>query len=235
MSRIIRLTAKFTAVWAAALCLGGCVSGERVGDVQGGHGSGHRHRGDIGEYVARLEEPSRESWQKRDEVLAALGLKPGERVADVGCGPGYFAVPIAVAVGPEGKVWAVDVEPKMLERTGQHAREAGVSNVELVNCREDDPGLPVGRVDTILIVNTYHHFPNRAAYVAKLREALVPGGRLVNIDFIPKSRDERGFGPPLKMQIPREAVDAEMVAAGFRPVGSYDFLPEQYFVEYVTN
>ncbi len=229
MRRMGRLVLAIGAVSVAAISVGGCASRERAGH---GHGGGHRHHGDIGEYAAMLERPDREGWQKRDKVIAALRLKPGERVADVGCGPGYFAVPIASAVGSAGKVWAVDVEPKMLERTRQHATEAGVSNVELVNCAMDDPGLPVGEVDTIVIVNTYHHFPNRPAYIAKLRAALAPGGRLVNIDFIPKPKEERGFGPPEWMQIPRAVVDAEMAAAGLVPVRSHLFLPEQYFVEY---
>jgi SAM-dependent methyltransferase len=232
MRRLIRSTVPIAAVCVATACMGGCASTERAGHGHGSHGGGHRHRGDIGEYADMLERPDREGWQKRDKVIAALRLKLGERVADVGCGPGYFAVPIASAVGSDGKVWAVDVEPKMLERTRQHATEAGVSNVELVNCAGDDPGLPAGEVDTILIVNTYHHFPNRPAYIAKLRAALAPGGRLVNIDFIPKPKEERGFGPPEWMQIPRAVVDAEMADAGLLPVRSHLFLPEQYFVEY---
>ncbi len=81
-------------------------------------------------------------------------------------------------------------------------------------------------------MNTYHHFDARQEYVPKLVSALAPSGRLVNIDFIPKSREERGFGPRLEMQLSREAVDAEMSAAGLRAVAAHSFLPEQYFVEY---
>ena len=192
----------------------------------------HEPHGNLDEYIARQESSERAAWQKPDEVVAALALEPGERVADVGCGPGYFTVPIAKAVGPAGKVWAVDIEPRMLARARQHAVVAGLANIEYVHCVADDPLLPAGVVDTILIVNTFHHFSDRRAYVAKLRNALVRGGRIVNIDFIPKPQEQRGFGPPLEMQLPRETVDADMAAAGLRPVKVHEFLPEQYFVEY---
>ena len=192
----------------------------------------HGHSDNLDDYIARQESPDRAKWQKPDEVVAALKLEPGQRVADVGCGPGYFTIPIAKAVGPTGKVWAVDIEPKMLARAREHAVAAGLSNIEYVHCLADDPRLPVASVDTIVIVNTFHHFADRRAYVAKLRKALLPGGRIVNIDFIPKPREQRGFGPPLEMQLPRETVDADMAAAGLRPARVHEFLPEQYFVEY---
>ncbi len=97
---------------------------------------------------------------------------------------------------------------------------------------ENDPKLPAGEVDTIFIVDTYHHFNYRPVYVAKLRRALAPGGRIVIIDFIPKSREERGFGPRLEMQLDRATIDSEMAASGLQPAAVHTFLPEQYFVEY---
>jgi ubiquinone/menaquinone biosynthesis C-methylase UbiE len=192
----------------------------------------HEPHENLDESIARQESPERAKWQKPDEVVAALKLEPGERVADVGCGPGYFTIPIAKAVGPTGKVWAVDIEPQMLARARQHAVAAGLANIEYVHGVADDPLLPSGVVDTILIVNTFHHFSDCRAYVAKLRKALVPGGRIVNIDFTPKLQEQRGFGPPLEMQLRREVVDQDMAAAGLRPVKVHEFLPEQYFVEY---
>lgn len=196
------------------------------------HHGAHGHVQDLDDYIARQESPDRAKWQKPEDVVAALKLEPGERVADVGCGPGYFTIPIAKAVGPTGKVWAVDIETKMLARTREHAVAAGLANIEYVHCAADDPLLPGGGVNTILIVNTFHHFSDRRAYLAKLRKALSPGGRIVNIDFIPKPQEKRGFGPPLEMQLPRETVDADMASAGLRPVKVHEFLPEQYFVEY---
>ncbi len=196
------------------------------------------HRGpprDIGSYIANMESPDRAEWQQVEQVLAALNLQPGDRVADVGCGPGYFAIPLARAVGPTGVVWAVDIEPKMLERLRQHIAEANVDNIRTVLAPDNDPTLPPGAVDTILIVNTYHHFPDRPAYVAKLKRALTPGGRIANIDFIPRTREARGFGPSFDHQLAREAADKEMAANGLYPAVVHTFLPEQYFVEYRTR
>ena len=89
--------------------------------------------------------------------------------------------------------------------------------------------------DTILIVDTYHHFSYRPVYVARLKKALAPGGRIVIIDFVPKSREERGFGPRLEMQLSRKVVDAELATSGFYPAAEHTFLPEQYFVEYLLK
>ncbi len=194
----------------------------------------HGHR-DLENYIARMESPDRQVWQKPEQVIAALQLEPGEKVADLGCGPGYFTLPVAKAVGPQGRVWAVDIEPRMLERVRQHTANNKLQNIEMVLAQANDPHLPEGQVDTILIVNTYHHFNYRPVYVSKLRRALAPGGRVVIIDFVPKPRAERGFGPPLEMQLSRKVVDAELATSGFYPAVEHTFLPEQYFVEYLLK
>ena len=199
-----------------------------------GHDGRHGPR-NMDDYIARMESPDRAQWQKPERVISALELRPGERVADVGCGPGYFTMPLAEAVGPTGKVWAVDIEPKMIERVQDHVTKRELHNVEPLLSREDDPGLPEGVVDTVLIVNTYHHFNYRPVYVSKLKRALAPGGRIVIIDFVPKSRDERGFGPRLEMQLSRRTVDAELATSGFYPAAVHSFLPEQYFVEFLLK
>jgi ubiquinone/menaquinone biosynthesis C-methylase UbiE len=164
--------------------------------------------------------------------MAALGLKKGERVADIGAGSGYFTIPVARAVGPEGAVWALDIEPFMVDYVEKRAREAGLKNVKPVLVQKDDPALPPGGVDTILMVDTYHYVRNRAEYAKKLRAGLAPGGRVVIIDYIPKTWEERPWGPLPHNQFPKETVDAEMAAAGLKPVKVHDFLTEQYFVEY---
>ena len=197
------------------------------------HSSAGHHGGrNIKDYIQRMESADRAAWQKPDEVIAALNIKPGERIADVGCGPGYFTLPLAEAVGPAGKVWAVDIQAEMLDRLREHIAERGVSNIEPQLVPENDPRLPPGQVDTVFIVNTYHHFSYRPVYVSKLRRALAPGGRIVILDFIPKSREQRGFGPRLEMQLDRATIDSEMAASGLQPTAVHRFLPEQYFVEY---
>ncbi len=196
------------------------------------NGPAHHGSRDIKDYIRRMESADRAAWQKPDEVIAALKLRPGERIADVGCGPGYFTLPLAEAVGPAGKVWAVDVQAEMLDRLREHLAKRELSHIEPQLVPENDPRLPSGQVDTVFIVNTYHHFSYRPVYVSKLRRALAPGGRIVIIDFIPKSREQRGFGPKLEMQLDRATVDREMAASGLRPAAVHTFLPEQYFVEY---
>ena len=232
---------KLTTIGIVAICLPlfcGCNSTSprsakpaRVPELSHSSAAHHGSR-DIGDYIRRMESGDRAAWQKPDEVIAALSLRPGERIADVGCGPGYFTLPLAEAVGPTGKVWAVDIETEMLDRLREHIAEGNLTNIEPHLVPENDPMLPAGEVDTILIVNTYHHFSYRPVYVSKLRRALAPGGRIVIIDFIRKSREERGFGPRLEMQLERATVDGEMAASNLQPAAVHTFLPEQYFVEY---
>lgn len=171
----------------------------------------------------------------RNEVVEALAIRSGEAIADIGCGPCYFTIPIARETGPQGTVWAVDIEPRMLQRCQEHIEKADLTNIKLVHCTPDDPHLPDGQIDTVLIVNTYHHIQNRPDYLAKLKRALVPGGRVVIIDFIPKSQQERGFGPPLERQLSKLTVEREFHAAGFSRSKSHEFLPEQYFIEFRTQ
>jgi ubiquinone/menaquinone biosynthesis C-methylase UbiE len=184
------------------------------------------------QYIGMLERDSRDEMQKPAEIMATLAFSRGERVADVGAGSGYFTLPIARAVGPTGKVWAADIRQTMLDYIDERVGAEGLTNVELVLCEADDPGLPSGGVDTILMVDTIHYVKDRAAYGRKLAEALAPGGRLVIIDFRYDPDAEREFAPPLEQQVEREVLDAEMQEAGFVVAESYDFLPEQYFVVY---
>jgi ubiquinone/menaquinone biosynthesis C-methylase UbiE len=183
-------------------------------------------------YLAMLERPDRNEFQKPDQVMAALALKKGERVADIGAGSGYFTIPVAKAVGPEGVVWALDIEPFMVDTVEKRARESKLKNVKPMLVDKDDPKLPPGGVDTILMVDTYHYVRNRSEYAKKLRAGLAPGGRVVIIDYIPKPWEVRPWGPLPHQQFPRETVDAEMAAAGLKPAKIHDFLTEQYFVEY---
>lgn len=192
----------------------------------------------IREYLALLERPERESFQKPQEVMAALAFRPGERVADLGAGSGYFTIPVARAVGPRGVVWALDIRQPMLDYIAKRVEAEGLSNVRLKLVRADDPGLAAESVDTILMVDVYHyiHFEKRGAeYARKLRPALRPGGRVVVIDYTPKPFAERPWGPPPEQQMSREALDGYMEKGGLKPARAHTFLTEQYFVEYVAK
>jgi ubiquinone/menaquinone biosynthesis C-methylase UbiE len=183
-------------------------------------------------YLAMLERDQREDFQKKKEILETLAFKPGERVADLGAGSGYFTIPIAQLVGPTGKVWAIDAVQNMLDYIQKRLWAEKLDNVELVKVEKDDPQLPPGGVDTILMVDTFHYITERTAYGEKLRAGLAPGGRLVVIDYIPKSWEERPWGPPPSQHLSREQLSADLAAAGLKEISSYDFLPEQFFVVY---
>ena len=194
--------------------------------MHGRHGN-HGNPEDLDSYVARMEDPSRAEWQKPDEVLRALALTPGQVACDVGAGPGYFAFPVARAVGPKGGVYAVDVEPRMVVALRKRLRENGLRNVTPVLALEDDPLLPPAACDLILIVDTYHHFPDGPAYLRRLVRSLRPGGRIVNIDF---HKRELPVGPPPPHKLTREEFLAQAEAAGLSLVQEHAFLPYQYFL-----
>lgn len=181
---------------------------------------------DLAAYIAHLESPDRDAWQKPDDVVAAFRLSPTDWVADVGSGPGYFALRLARAV-PAGLVFAVDVEPRQLDRLNEHISAEGLRNVVPVLAVGDDPRLPVERFDLILVVNTYHHFPNRVRYLQRLREALRGNGRLVIIDYW---EGELPIGPPPDHKLPRARVIQEATEAGFHLIEEPRFLPYQYFL-----
>lgn len=183
-------------------------------------------------YVYVLERSERDEFQKPAEVLKSLDLKPGLRVADVGCGTGYFTIPVAKAVGEDGSVLAIDISPQMLAYLEKRVKAEQLTNVVLKKVEADDPELPAGGIDLILMVDTIHYIKEKAAYAETLKKGLAPGGRLIIIDYIPKPMSERPWGPAPQQQISREDLGAELAKAGFREVRSFDYLPEQYFVVY---
>ncbi len=180
-----------------------------------------------------LERKERDVFQKPDEVMRALALRPGERVAAVGAGSGYFTLRVARAVGPTGLVLAIDINPDLLEFLDRRAKGAGLSNVKSRRVEKDDPGLPPAGIDTILMVDTFHYVNERAEYARKLRAGLAPGGRIVVIDYLPWTGCPGAPRPERRLS--REAVDEAMAAAGLAPGKVHEFLPEQFFVEYMAR
>jgi ubiquinone/menaquinone biosynthesis C-methylase UbiE len=178
-------------------------------------------------YIAMLEDPGRDAYQKPDEVVKALELKPGVTVADVGAGSGYFAVRLAEAVGGSGRVLAVDISPDMILHMNRRLRDAGIRNVQTVLSAPDDPLLADSTVDLFFICDTWHHIDERPKYLALLKRMLRPGGRIAIVDF---QKRPLSFGPPLEMKIAREDVVKELAAAGFRLAAEHGFLPHQYFL-----
>ncbi len=187
----------------------------------------HGNPEDLDSYIAKMEDPSRAEWQKPDQVLRALALQPGQVVCDVGAGPGYFTLPVARTVGETGRVYAVDVDPRILATLRKRLRDSGVRNVTPVLALDDDALLPPAACDLILVVDTYHHFPGGPAYLRRLARSLRSGGRIVNIDF---HKRELPVGPPPEHKLTREEFLSQADAAGLALVQEHTFLPYQYFL-----
>jgi ubiquinone/menaquinone biosynthesis C-methylase UbiE len=186
----------------------------------------HRLHGDPAAYIAALEDPKRDAYQKPREVLEALDVKAGEVIADIGAGSGYFSLRFAHHVGPAGRVYAVDVSPDMIRHLHTRVRDAGLMNVSPILAPPDDPLLPQP-VDRAVFVDVWHHVEDQPGYLAKLKRLLKPGGQVVMIDF---HKRELPVGPPLAMKIAREDLIKQMQANGFEVAAEHTFLPYQYFL-----
>ena len=135
----------------------------------------------VEKYMAHLDRPDRAGWQKPDELVAALGLKGSETVADVGAGSGYFTFRFAKAL-PRGKVVALDIEPEMIRHIHHTVMTEQIANVTAVLSKPDDPGVPSG-TDLVFLCDVLHHVQNRTAWLEKLRQEMRPGAKLVLVEF----------------------------------------------------
>ena len=169
---------------------------------------------------------NRDDWQQPDRVIAALEIEPGDRVADLGAGGGYFTFRLADAVGPKGRVYAVDVDAGMTDYLAKRASEEGYANVEVILAEYDDPGLLEASVDLLFTSNTYHHLENRSDYFRRVRRSLRAGGRVAIIEYKRTGWFQRIF-PHFT---PVASIRAEMKAAGYRLEREHDFLPKQSFL-----
>jgi ubiquinone/menaquinone biosynthesis C-methylase UbiE len=194
--------------------------------VEVAHDHAHHRFEHAEEWAARFEDPSRDAWQKPDEVIAALGLPKDAKFADLGSATGYFSVRFARAL-PDGVVYGVDVESSMVDYLKARAEREELKNLKVVLAAYDDAKLPEP-VDCILVVNTIHHIQERPAYFTKLAASLKPNGRLAIIDF--KKGSKRG--PPDSEKLTVEQVTGELGQAGLSPQSSWAFLPDQYFVTF---
>ncbi len=188
------------------------------------HGGHHPRFDDPKKWSASFDDPERDKWQMPDRIVASLALKPTESVADIGAGTGYMAVRFARAL-KSGTVFAVDIEPNMVKHMAERAKAAGIENLRGVIGGAQSPNLPEA-VDVAFLLNAYHHIDARPAYFKQLRESLKPGGRVAIVDF----RPDAPAGAPKHMRISAEKITEEMKAAGYKPAGSFEFLPRQNFL-----
>jgi arsenite methyltransferase len=181
----------------------------------------------VGDRIDSFEFFERKSWQKPDEVVAALALRNGDVVADIGAGTGYFAHRFARAVAPDGKVYAVDVAANVLAYLEADARKEGLRNIVTVVSREDDPMLPTSAVDLAFFADTTHHISNRVDFYRKMLRGMKKHARLAIIDYPPGG--DHAPHPPEQL-VPRTQAIAEAEEAGFNLVKEFQFLPRQYFL-----
>ncbi len=164
------------------------------------------------------QETPRDQWQRTADVFEAMGLGPGSVVADLGAGGGWFTTRLARAVGAGGRVYAVDVNPISL-RELRDSLPKELTNVEIVRGEEHDPKLPPAQLDAVLVVNAYHEFAEYAAVLAKVREALKPGGRLVLIEPTPRRvEDTTRSAQTRRHSIGMSFVETELAQAGYEIV-----------------
>jgi len=188
------------------------------------HRDHHGNPKDLQGYIARLDDPGRDEWQRPDVVLSALGLTKDHVVCEIGTGTGYFALRLAKLAA---WVYTIDVEPQLLSLLRDRAASTGVQNLTPVLGLPLDPMIPPATCDLILTVNTFHHVPEKAAYLRRLQRALRSGGRVVIIDF---HKRDLPVGPPVDHKFAREDCIEQIRAAGLRVVSEYDLLPYQYFL-----
>jgi len=168
----------------------------------------------------------RDEWQKPEEVIQALSIQPGDHIADLGSGSGYFTFRLADAVGPTGKVYAVDIDKDMNADLAKRAQDKGYQNIEVVLAQHTDPGLQENKVNLIFSTNTYHHLKDRTTYFANIRKYLHPQGRIAIIDF----NGESWFVSFIGHYTPSEVIQQELQEAGYTLEKELDFLPDQVFL-----
>ena len=168
----------------------------------------------------------RDGWQQPDEVVDSLEVRAGDRIADLGAGGGYFTFRLAKATGPDGKVYAVDVDQEMTDYLAERATSESTQNVEVILAEYHDPLLPEGGVDLLFTCNTYHHIQNRAEYFANVQKYLSPDGRVAIVEFRPEGWFQRIFPHSTSA----EEIRSEMKEAGYELEREYDFLSRQSFL-----
>lgn len=187
--------------------------GRRIADTMSYHGA---------PWLVREE---REDEERCSLLLANLGLKRGMSLCDMGCGNGFYTIPLARLIGDEGRVWAVDIQPEMLIELRKKAEQEALDNIIPILGSVHDPRLPKECVDLILLVDVYHEFSHPVHMLERIRAALKPGGRVALVEFRAED-DSVPIRPEHKMS--KEQILKEFPANGFKLVAEFDKLPWQH-------
>jgi len=174
-----------------------------------------------------LEGPDRDEWQRPDQIMDALVIADGSVVADLGCGAGWFTVRLARRVGPNGLVYAEDVQVEMIRATERRVQREGLRNVTPILGTQDDPKLPAGRIDALLIVGIYHEIVNPVALLKNVARALRPAGRVGIVEFTPGGGSP---GPAADERVDLKLIQRDAQRAGLRFLQQESFLPFQYLL-----
>ena len=174
-----------------------------------------------------LEGPDRDAWQKPDQIMDALGIADGSAVADLGAGGGWFTIRLARRVGPNGVVYAEDIQKLMLEATFRRVAREGLRNVRTLLGAADDPRLPLGSLDAVLILDVYREMEDPVALLRNVRRSLKPTGRVGIVDY---KKDGYGPGPALEDRVEPDAIVRDAAAAGLRLLSRETFLPYQFML-----
>lgn len=175
-----------------------------------------------------LEGPDRDAWQRPEQVMDALGVSDGSVVADLGAGGGWFTVRLARRVGPNGRVYAEDVQPQMLEAIKRRVAREGVQDrVKTALGTLSDPGLPAGVLDAAIIVDVYPEIEQPVAILRNLAKSLKPSGRIGIINF---TKEGGGPGPRMEERVDAERVIRDAGAAGLKLIDRPAFLRYQYML-----
>ncbi len=187
---------------------------------------------DVAQWRRVFDDPARDAWQKPRQLVDALRLRPGMWVADLGAGTGYFSRYLDAAVRPGGIVFAVDTEPNLVAYLRERSEHERTATITPVLASADDPRLPPGALDLVLIVDTYHHLDDRRAYLERLGAALKRTGRVAIVDW---QKRDLPVGPPSEHKLAREEVIDEMQAAGYVLAAEPRILPYQYVLVFTRS
>lgn len=189
---------------------------------------------DVEKYVDMFEGESREIYTERHKITDTLGIQPGSTVADIGAGTGFLSVLFAKQAGSSGHVYAVDINPKFLERIDELASEKGLNQIKTVLCTEDSVELPSNSIDLAFICDTYHHFEYPMSTMATLHAAMKPGGELVVVDFIRIPGTSREW-ILRHVRAGQDVVIEEIEASGFQLIDrgeGIDYLTDNYLMRF---
>lgn len=220
---LVRLTARL------GLGLVLLAAGPAPGEAQGRHPVSGRQIAPVMSYEGAewLDRPEREIEERPSLAIAALDIRPGQVVADVGAGSGYYTERLARQVGPDGRVYATDIQPEMLAMLERRMKRARLENVELVLSTDVDPRLPDSAFDLVLMVDVYHELARPQEVLRNLRRSLKPDGRLVLIEYRKESR-----WVPIREEHKMSVKEArlELEAEGYRFDRVIDVLPWQHIL-----